>query len=503
MPEGILRLEATRELPSDKLVNHVLGIVRPDTAYTRKWLGVGVQVLGAPLGVDLVEDEAARAAFLEDLHAAGRLAVERDAAKKGGKLASLGMSWLFTGGPETNELHRDSSTIPDDAPATLAAGRPWTLADCEDYARTCIGLLTEACPGMHYIAAWHVDEKRVHVQAESVAMVDDTDRGFRIGNAGVREGLARLAPEFEDRNAKARATLVAKEAKAQARDQAARDAKRKPRRRRRFVDKGSDHVYLDEKMQMRLVHDAYAARVERFGIVRGEGGPGKHYRRIDRDKGMQSKFDAMERDAREARELEEQAAKVAAARAAAARADADLAELDANRRIAKAEERAGSEESRAAAAHADRVEHEREAERLRGENEELGEKNREGAATYAQRVADIEAGRAGSAAGRELREDRDEARSELGHERERGQAWNEERMRLKAALGVREDELGRVVDVGGAHALARGMMEKGRDLVWDLLRRFAAESADGARLVRGFQLWIRKDSKERGSGRGG
>ena len=275
--EGNIRLVPSRGLPTADLVKHVLGVIRPRTGYTRKWLGVGVEVEGFDGPVDELKNRETREAFLADFEEAGELAVERDAAKKGGKPASLGMSMLFLGGPETNELHRDASTIPDDAPATLAEGRPWTLDDCRDYKRECVAMLKEAGPGMRFVASLHVDELRVHVHAEAVAMVEFEDGTYRIGNAPIREGLARLAPKFKEQNERARRAAIAREAKAVERDKAAEKAGKPVKRRRKFVDKGEDHVYLKPETQMKLVHDAYAERMKHFGLVRGKGGRKRHW----------------------------------------------------------------------------------------------------------------------------------------------------------------------------------------------------------------------------------
>lgn len=374
MREGIVRLVATRGTPSMRLVRHVTGDIRPPTAYARMWLGgVGVEVLGRDGRDDISGDQAAMARLMRGFHTAARLATKLDARKRGGKPANLGMSVLFTGGPEVNDVHRDESTIPDDAPATLAEGRPWTLSDCREYAGECQSLLRDACPGAWCIVGLHVDETSVHVHGEMPALVRQSDRTYRIGNAAVREGFARLAPSFPKENERIRQAAIAREAKAAAGDAAAVAAGRKPKPRRRFIDKGPDAMYLGAEAQMRLAHDAYAHRMARFGIERGRGGGKAYAVAIDRGKGMRAKLEAMERDRREAeRESEEAraAAETARAEEEAARARADEAREQAGRVHEQAvEELRGRDEARLERAQAERERNAARAEhdKLRGE----------------------------------------------------------------------------------------------------------------------------------------
>ena len=269
---GVVRFEPTRDAPSPALVDHVAGRTRPASAYIREHLGVDVETI-EPSAVQ-VEAELARARAIL-------------AAKRGGRRPHLGISWLFAGGPATDDVHADESTIPADAPATLAEGRPWTLADCRRFHQRTRKLILEACPDAadHLVSSLHLDEKAVHSQHEMIAMT-----GGRVGNQGVREALVRLAPGFAEANAAARARLVEKEEKAKAK------AAGKGKRRRRFRDKGAHHVYVDHHEQMRLVHDLYAERFADFGIVRGPGGKRQHHERVDRGKGMEAKRRAIERE---------------------------------------------------------------------------------------------------------------------------------------------------------------------------------------------------------------
>ena len=359
MREGIVRLEATRGLPSSRLVQHVTGEVRPPTAYVRGWLGVGVEVLAREDDQsDVSRDPVAMHRLMRGFQAAGKLATRMDAARRGGKAPNLGMSVLFTGAPETNHVHRDQSTIPADAPATLAEGRPWTVANCREFARECRGLLREACPGARWVLALHMDETSVHVQGEMPALVRQAHGRYRLGNAAVREGFARLAPAFREENLRVRQNALAKEAKAAARDTAARAAGRKPKRRRRFIDRGPDAMYLTAHAQMRLVHDAYAHRMKRFGIVRGRGQDKTYRAAIDRGKGMRSKLEAMERDRREAEREKEQAraaAETARVEEEAERARADEAREQAGRVHEQAvEELRGRDQARLERAQAER-----------------------------------------------------------------------------------------------------------------------------------------------------
>ena len=273
---GVVRMEASREPPSAALVDHVAGRTRPPSALLREHLGIPFEVL---------EEDAH--SFAVACVRARELASE----KRGGRAPSLGVSWIFAGGPDTDDVHRDASTIPDDAPATLAEGRPWTLADCHEYARECQALLEEAMPGEARVVALHLDEKAVHVQAEMPALVGD-----RVGNKTVRESMARLAPGFAKQNVRARKKLAEREAKTAHRDEAERAAGRKPKRRRRWVDKGSAHCYLDHHAQLRLIHDVYAERVARFGIVRAKGGARRHHERVDRSKAMDARAASVQRE---------------------------------------------------------------------------------------------------------------------------------------------------------------------------------------------------------------
>ena len=79
---------------------------RPDREVRGTGPGVGV-------GVEVLEYNR-QAYALAERHAADTASV-----KRGGKPPSLGVSWLFAGGPDTDDVHHDESTIPADAPATL------------------------------------------------------------------------------------------------------------------------------------------------------------------------------------------------------------------------------------------------------------------------------------------------------------------------------------------------------------------------------------------------
>lgn len=245
--------------------------------------------------------------------------------------------------------------------------------------------------------------------------------------------------------------------------------------------------------EMRAVLDSFHEAVSvPFGIGRGDRGNRRRHRAVSR---------------RRAAELEERgaelAAKLAADREALAKTSAKAAELDADRRVEKARERAELEEERDAKAKASAERNEARAAKALAESKRLEAANKRGRDQYRQIVEDIEAGRPDSAAGREQRERLEAAERDRDRALERGAAWNEERMRLKLALGVPQDELGRVVDVGGAHELVRRVMERGRDLVLDALRRFGDGSAERHRFVRAFGQWLRRDTRERGSGREG
>ena len=107
---GIIRMEPAKRLPDDNFVDHVRGLTRPSTHHVHAHLGVGVEVLR--------DDPAA-------FDAACRRTAKLAAAQRGGRGPSQSVSWLFAiGGVDTINVHADASTIPPDAPATLAEGRP-------------------------------------------------------------------------------------------------------------------------------------------------------------------------------------------------------------------------------------------------------------------------------------------------------------------------------------------------------------------------------------------
>ena len=112
---GVIRCEPSREPPSPALLQHVQGKSRPPSAMERFHLGVDVEC-----------HRPASEAF--DAAVADARAVVAN--KRGGRPPKMGSSWLFSGCPDTNDVHLDDSTIPPDAAPTLAEGRPWTLADC-------------------------------------------------------------------------------------------------------------------------------------------------------------------------------------------------------------------------------------------------------------------------------------------------------------------------------------------------------------------------------------
>ena len=325
MADGVIRLEATRDLPDRALVKHVLGLRRPASAFVRPQIGVAV-VRISDAGAHV---ETSRRDLRKEVRAfreAERRARDVAAAQRGGKRPSLAISWLLAGGPDTNDVHADQSTIPADSPATLAESRPWTLADCLDYGRTCHHLLREALPSGRWIGALHLDEKAVHYQAEMVGIVVDETGKTRVGNAVIRESLARLAPDFAAENARIYEKLRRREAAAEKREAAARAAGGTPKKRRRWIDRGPDHPYLTAEAQMRLIHDLYAVRFARFGIVRGKGGRKQHHERVDRGKAMVAKLTAVQRATEATAEREREAverAQVEEARANALRPQAE------------------------------------------------------------------------------------------------------------------------------------------------------------------------------------
>ena len=301
--DGVIRLEAALGVPDRALVKHVVGLTRPASSFIRPQIGVGVVRISdagahvSPSRSDLRKDVRA---FRE----AERQATDAAAAQRGGRRPSLGISVLMSGCPDTDDVHADESTIPSNAPATLVEGRPWTVADCLEFGRTCHALLREALPHGQWIGALHLDEKAVHYQVELVALVVDEAGTARVGNGAVREALVRLAPNFETGNARVFEKLRRREDAAAKRDGAARQAGRKVKKRRRWINKGPGHMYLTAEAQMRLVHDLYAHRFARFGIVRGKGGKRQHHERVDRGKAMESKLRSVQRAAEAAAERE-------------------------------------------------------------------------------------------------------------------------------------------------------------------------------------------------------
>ena len=254
MGDGVIRLEATRGLPDRALVKHVLGLKRPASAFVRPAIGVDVvRIFDGPDGSAVTRDFTRQ--DLREFRAAERRALETAAAQRGGKRPSLAISWLMAGGPDTDDVHRDATTIPADAPATLADGRPWTVADCLRYGMAGHDLLREALPTAKWMGALHLDEKGVHFQAEMVGIVLDEHGHARVGNAVIRESVARLAPDFSSENARVTSSCAgARPQRRSGRRVRARRAERLKKKRRRWIDRGPDHVYLTAQALLRLVH---------------------------------------------------------------------------------------------------------------------------------------------------------------------------------------------------------------------------------------------------------
>ena len=239
--------------------------------------------------------------------------------------------------------------------------------------------------------------------------------------------------------------------------------------------------------RMSRMQDCFHAEVaSRFGLERGEVGSQAVHAEIDRAKAA--------RDRAEEAELEEAAVleRVALGRSQAALAEATADQLDA--RVATVRDGWG--------------EAERESKRLKRENEDLAEKNKAAAATYAQVVEDIEAGREGSALGRELRETAEEAKRYLAGS---GPEVDRERRALKAALAVSRHELGRSLSDEAAGELVQGRLELARRdgvrTLWAKLRVAAGEKgaaylASLARVV-GSVFGVRGPDESREGGHGG
>ena len=321
---GVIRMEPSQHLPDMHLVAHVLGEIRPSTYHVHEHLGVGVEVLhdvraDAPEGTSqtLKEGRGYSAGYLEKCEDAIRLS----SAQRGGARPSLGVSWLFSGCPDTIDVHADASTIPADAPSVKDGG-PWTLETCRAFARRADGLLSRVLQPGSYSVALHLDEKAVHVQAESVALCIDG----RVGFNSIRETMARMAPDFEPLNAAARESQREAEAVRAAKDERLLAAGKKPKKRRKWRDRGAAALYLNSAAQMRLVHDVYADAFAEFGIVRGKGGARQHHEKVDRAKAMDAKLRAVR--------SEEERARVEAERT---RAEAERARVETEQRRAESE----------------------------------------------------------------------------------------------------------------------------------------------------------------------
>lgn len=444
MALGVFRLEAVKRPPDANLVAHVLGETRPSTAHVHSHLGVGVLMIRdvreavAPGGPETLADGRQ---FTKQYREHCQRARDLAAAQKGGKLPALSASWLGSGCPDTIDVHADASTIPDDAPATLAEGRPWTIEDCRAYGEHFDRrILSRVLPPGSYALAVHLDEKAVHVQAEGPAVVvDPVTKEYRVGNNPLRQRLARLAPGFDRANEVARAKLAQREAKAVAADEAVLARGEQPKRRRRWIDKGRDHVYLTPQAQMRLVHDLYAHEFRQFGVQRGKGGAKRHHERVDRSKAMDAKVRAVERELAESRERQVDAER----RARVARGESERLEAAAHRA-----------ERRVDQAQADYQATEAAVGELEGRRAEL-QRELQNAARFEQRAAEaktladkevreleaVRATRAGeeqAAAQARAEREREEAAAKLaqGHEagaREREKAARDQAERLEAA----------------------------------------------------------------------
>ena len=111
----------------------------------------------------------------------------------------------------------------------------------------------------------------------------------RIGNNAVGERLAAMAPGFAEANAAAE-------------DERVWAAGKQPAMRRRWMDKGPNHVYLAVAAQMGVVHDLCTKRVAPFRVERATGSRKRHHERVDRSKAIDAKLQAVEREEQTLRE---------------------------------------------------------------------------------------------------------------------------------------------------------------------------------------------------------
>ena len=457
---GVIRMEPAKRLPDGHLVDHVRGLTRPSTHHVHAHLGVGVEVLR--------DDPAA-------FDAACRRTAELAAAQRGGRAPSLSVSWLFAiGGVDTSDVEADASTIPPDAPATLAEGRLWTLDDCRDYLGECDALLAQVLLPGSYVLALHLDEKAVHVHAEGPAIVRGPDGTERIGNNAMREKLASLAPGFAEANAKAHTKLREREANATAEDERVRAAGERPAKRRRWIDKGPNHVYLTAAAQMRLVHDLYAERFARFGVERGKGGRKRHHEQVDRSKAMDAKLKAVER---EKQALREQVTEIEREKQALRE---QVTEIEREKQALREQVTEIEREKQALREQVTEIEqHHADAERKTDRQMELLDLTREKrleeeapdnarVAQRLQRIVHLEQDQSKRERERDAAVgERDEARRQTAAEREAAAAAVRER---DAAVKVRDQTLREVREAEGLLAELRGRIDRTRALLKSLTR---------------------------------
>ena len=270
MPERVqvFRMETRDDLPGGDLGRHVRGETRPETAFKRPGLPPWVPLIDNPV---LATEQAAR-----DMRAA------LDARPPGGKRPAKCIDLVFDLRVLCNHVDPNPHESDDHPPGV------WTLGDVKRWAREVLDLVKKTCPDAPIASAClHLDENSVHVHIELAPIARDGDK-VRLGNAPIREALARKSSRFEKANARAKEN-------ARKKAEAAAEKARKEGKTARAFRERADGVYLGFKEVMSLAQDAYFEHIgQSWGLERGKRGSKRLHQAVDRSKGMEQKLRSLE-----------------------------------------------------------------------------------------------------------------------------------------------------------------------------------------------------------------
>ena len=270
MPERVqvFRMETRDDLPGGDLGRHVRGETRPETAFKRPDLPAWVPLIDNPV---LATEQAARA-----------MRAALDARPPGGKRPAKCIDLVFDLRVLCNHVDPNPDESDDHPPEV------WTLGDVKRWAREVLDLVKETCPDAPIASAClHLDENSVHVHIELAPIARDGDK-VRLGNAPIREALARKSSRFEKANARAKES-------ARKKAEAATEKARKEGKTARAFREKPDGVYLGFKEVMSIAQDTYFEHIgQSWGLERGKRGSKRLHQKVDRSKGMEQKLRSLE-----------------------------------------------------------------------------------------------------------------------------------------------------------------------------------------------------------------